>query len=297
MSLVARIIVGSITLLIGVMMIFIAPDDENRPFSHVFGAFCAAIGIAYFTTGRVRAFFGSLVCVCVVAAGLSYLGSTVASGTWFSGSRSSPSVLNAVFLNLVFGVPAALYLWKWGFGLRTASTSDSATPAAYPPPWPGPTKDMAAGREARVFRFRSAMFSIDPREDEETNPFLYGRALANWLRGKLAALGYTPEDVIAEDYGWIVILNSGAGMLWVGCVNDHHHLYAEVSPENKDAFVPDAAPVVWNVWVAVDNPMWSLNVGKRRAAIRRLQEDASQLAGQLLAVLQSEPGIEFLPQD
>src|SRR6187401_1119321 len=53
--------------------------------------------------------------------------------------------------------------------------------------------DVMSGR---IFRFRSAKFPIDPKEDEETNPFCYGRSVAEWVRAKLASTGHKPEDVL-----------------------------------------------------------------------------------------------------
>jgi uncharacterized membrane protein len=118
----ARFFLGSIAVLLGAMMIFIAPEDENRLVFYGFGAFCISIGITCFTSGRVRAFFGSVVGMCVVVAGLSYLGWELASGPLVSSSRSTPSVLNAVLFNLVFGIPAATYVWRARFGIRADAT-------------------------------------------------------------------------------------------------------------------------------------------------------------------------------
>jgi hypothetical protein len=148
-----------------------------------------------------------------------------------------------------------------------------------------------------LYRFRSTLFPIDPREDDETNPFCYGRSLAGWLRSKLASLGHSPEEVIPEDFGWIVVLSRGSGMLWVGCVNDRHHLYSQVSPENKASYVPDAEPVAWNVWIATDKPMWSLNLGKRKARIQELERQAAEVSAQVKSILNTEPQIEMLQND
>ena len=147
-----------------------------------------------------------------------------------------------------------------------------------------------------AIRFRSSNFTIDPAEDEETNPFLYGRALAQWLRQKLSSFGYTPEEIIPEDYGWIVVLSRGNGLLWVACVNDHHHLYAQVTPESKPTYVPDAEPVTWTVWVAVGNPISSVNFTKRRARIAALETEAKAVAHRLFEVIRAEPGIETLEE-
>jgi hypothetical protein len=60
--------------------------------------------------------------------------------------------------------------------------------------------------ESSTILFRSDLFQVDPREDEETNPFCYGRELAEWVHIKFQALGYEAEPVIAEDWGWCVML-------------------------------------------------------------------------------------------
>ena len=61
--------------------------------------------------------------------------------------------------------------------------------------------------------FRSDLFVVDPREDEETNPFCYGRSLSEWVREKFRELGYEPEPVIPEDWGWCVMLKRQPFML------------------------------------------------------------------------------------
>lgn len=84
-----------------------------------------------------------------------------------------------------------------------------------------------------TFQFRTDLFPIDPREDEETNPFCYGRSLAQWVRSKFAELGYFPEPIVPEDWGWCVILHREPFLLWVACGNDRSEYYDKVKPEQK----------------------------------------------------------------
>jgi hypothetical protein len=51
------------------------------------------------------------------------------------------------------------------------------------------------------------MFRVELDEDEESNPFCYGRQLGRWLQARFAERGYTPEEVFAEDWGWCVMLS------------------------------------------------------------------------------------------
>ena len=41
--------------------------------------------------------------------------------------------------------------------------------------------------------FTSSQFPVEPNEDEDTNPGIYGRALACWLAEQLAARGWLPR--------------------------------------------------------------------------------------------------------
>lgn len=62
-------------------------------------------------------------------------------------------------------------------------------------------------------------FAVEPGEDSETNPGCYGRALATYLADRLRTRGESVEGVIAEDFGWCVMLSRKPFMLWIGCGN------------------------------------------------------------------------------
>jgi hypothetical protein len=62
-------------------------------------------------------------------------------------------------------------------------------------------------------------FAIEPGEDQETNPGRYGRAFARWLAEQLAARGEPVQQVVAEDWGWCLILARKPCLLWIGCGN------------------------------------------------------------------------------
>jgi hypothetical protein len=53
--------------------------------------------------------------------------------------------------------------------------------------------------------FSSSQFPIEPNEDEDTSPGIYGRALARWLAEELTARGVATKEVIAEDWGLCVV--------------------------------------------------------------------------------------------
>jgi hypothetical protein len=67
--------------------------------------------------------------------------------------------------------------------------------------------------------FSSRHFAIEPGEDEETNPGIYGKALATWVAAKLKQRGVAVERIVAEDFGRCVMVRSKPFMLWIGCAS------------------------------------------------------------------------------
>lgn len=67
--------------------------------------------------------------------------------------------------------------------------------------------------------FTSDFFKPTPGEDEQTNPGRFGKLLAEWLAEHLKARGVPVEDVIPEDFGWVVLLFRKPFTLWLGCGN------------------------------------------------------------------------------
>jgi hypothetical protein len=58
--------------------------------------------------------------------------------------------------------------------------------------------------------FRSSKFPPYDGEEEEINPGLWGKRLAEYLVHKLAEKGIKSEEMVAEDWGWYVpIANEG----------------------------------------------------------------------------------------
>lgn len=139
--------------------------------------------------------------------------------------------------------------------------------------------------------FRSDLFQIDPREDEETNPFCYGRSLAEWVRVQFKDFGYEPEPVIAEDWGWCVMLRREPFMVWVGCGNDRSDFYSKVTPEKKEAFVPDGREVMWSCLVGSDVPIWTSFFWKRLIGQENTEKQVGVVTDQLRSILVKEPRI------
>ena len=65
--------------------------------------------------------------------------------------------------------------------------------------------------------FHSSRFVVQPGEDEETNPGIFGRALAHWLGQQFVAPTFSEDDVIAEDFGWCVLIPDKGMNVYLAC--------------------------------------------------------------------------------
>lgn len=65
--------------------------------------------------------------------------------------------------------------------------------------------------------FRSDSFPPYEGEEDEINPGLYGKRLAEFLVGGLRNKGFEPDEPIPEDWGWVVPIKNDSFPLWIGC--------------------------------------------------------------------------------
>jgi len=67
-------------------------------------------------------------------------------------------------------------------------------------------------------RFRSTAFPKYPNENEEiVNEECWGKRLAEFLRDRLPEYGVPTEDILCEDWGWLVYIKNDTFPLWLGC--------------------------------------------------------------------------------
>jgi hypothetical protein len=88
--------------------------------------------------------------------------------------------------------------------------------------------------------FRSTRFEIEPGEDDEINPGIYGKQLAEWLKARLEDHGYKVEPVINEDWGRCLMCSRKPFLLWVGCARACHALLA-----NRELSMSSAKATQW----------------------------------------------------
>src|SRR5262249_42283488 len=74
-------------------------------------------------------------------------------------------------------------------------------------------------KQSPLLEFECSAFAIDPGEDADTNPGIYGRALARWLAEQLRAAGVPAGEVSGEDFGWCIPVASAPHSLYVACAS------------------------------------------------------------------------------
>ena len=131
------------------------------------------------------------------------------------------------------------------------------------------------------FWFTATLFEVDPEEDKETNPRIYGKALAFWLKEKLIAAGQPVEDVVPEDWGWCVLCSRKPFMLWIGCgnVDDGNETVEDDAP-------PPMEDIVWTCFVQAEVPFFKGLFKKPDTT-----QSVKALSSELKSILESEPRI------
>jgi hypothetical protein len=67
--------------------------------------------------------------------------------------------------------------------------------------------------------FRSDRFPPYEGEEEQINPGIFGKRLAEFVRDGLRKEGFEASAPGAEDWGWVVPIPNPQFSLWIGCGN------------------------------------------------------------------------------
>ena len=123
LSLIPRILLGSVSGLFGVVLTWfgihgLMNNIESWPAMFSIGLFCLLVSFATFTWGRVRQFIGSSIGLIVFILACWYLTTQISGGLVISGKRSEPSIMNAVFFMVFFGIPCITYTLTAKFGFK-----------------------------------------------------------------------------------------------------------------------------------------------------------------------------------
>ncbi len=132
--------------------------------------------------------------------------------------------------------------------------------------------------------FKSTLFEIEPGEDKEINPRMYGRQLCVWLKAQLEQRGYSIEPIIAEDWGRCLMCSRQPFSLWVGCGS-----VADYATAKSGDPAPAKENVVWYCFPMAETPFWKRIFKKpdTSLAIAKLNTD-------LQAILGDEPNITLV---
>jgi hypothetical protein len=128
--------------------------------------------------------------------------------------------------------------------------------------------------------FKSSLFEIEPGEDDEINPGIYGRQLSVWLKKQLEARGYAVEDIINEDWGRCLMCQRSPFSLWVGVGS-----VTEVATEAKD-------DVVWHCFAVTEGGLRMRMFGKKN----EIEATRAKLDSALESILRAEPAILLVPE-
>ena len=127
--------------------------------------------------------------------------------------------------------------------------------------------------QSPLLLFESSAFAVVPGEDEETNPGIYGSALAHWLAEQLRASGVPAGDVFGEDFGWCIPIESKPHALYVVCASGE-------------------GPDHWQLFVFAEGGLLARLFGKDRRA-----ELVSSLFSAVRRCLESSPAVRDLREE
>jgi hypothetical protein len=146
-----------------------------------------------------------------------------------------------------------------------------------------------AGAPPEGYWFTSSKFEIEPGEDEEINPHIYGRQLAGWLAGRLRERGY-PVEIVPEDWGRCLMCGRDPFLLWVGCASVTGGAAPEGGEDASDT-PPPAETIVWHCFVAAEVFFWKRLFRKidTAPAVARLDRDLGE-------ILRAEPSITLVSE-
>ena len=132
--------------------------------------------------------------------------------------------------------------------------------------------------------FRSARFEIEPGEDKEINPGIYGKQLAEWLKACLEDRGYKVEPIIHEDWGRCLMCSRRPFLLWVGCAN-----MTDLSASSD--VPPPKEQITWHCFATAEVFFW-------KKLLRKIETEpaVAKLYADLGAILTAEPSITLVAE-
>jgi hypothetical protein len=136
----------------------------------------------------------------------------------------------------------------------------------------------------KTYHFKSDRWDIEPGEDDDINPRMYGRQLAHWLEARLEERGYDIE-IVDEDWGRCLTCAHDSFRLFVGCGSqlDYHKVEVGAPPPRKE-------DVVWVAFASVELPLLKRLFGRVDPA-----SDLRALDAALKSIL-DDAGVTFIDE-
>lgn len=103
--------------------------------------------------------------------------------------------------------------------------------------------------------FTSTAFPVFPHEDEELNPGILGRSVADWIKESLIGTKFQITEDINEDFGYCLMVHRRPYWLWVGCAGSSDFEYEENGLDENVAASFPLNSIEWTIWVATE---WGL---------------------------------------
>lgn len=129
-------------------------------------------------------------------------------------------------------------------------------------------------KQSPLLEFESSAFPVVPGEDQETTPGIHGKALAHWLAEQLRTAGVPAGDIVPEDFGWCIRVESKPHSLYVACAS---------TGEKPDQ---------WRVFAFAEGGVMARLLGKDKSA-----ESLASLFAEVRQCLKSAATVRGLPQE
>jgi len=126
--------------------------------------------------------------------------------------------------------------------------------------------------------FRSSKFPPYPGEEDEVNPDLWGKRLAEYLKKALQERAIETGDMNSEDWGWVVPVKHDAVPMWIGCghyqeYDDGYLIFIEPSKPTVRKWLFRKIDTTANVARIADSIDAILNADPEIYAVRWWDED------------------------
>jgi hypothetical protein len=94
--------------------------------------------------------------------------------------------------------------------------------------------------------FRSSKFLPYEGEEEQINPGLWGKRLAEYFVGKLKGMGIETEEIIPEDWGWYIPIQNDGFRLAICCGHQNG------DDDEFLCFTDPATPIIKKLFKKID---------------------------------------------